>query len=158
MTYTLQLRNGDDSTKWTGDEITVDFTIAMNPGFTFNFNNPIITIPTPMSEDDVISKTAKWNVVTMNLNMNTQTINIKSTEAGGLTLSGGAINFDTAATMTVFEKLLALCTDPAKKKLYVNDTTEPFALVEIESYTASINPGGKDIVEHSLNLVVSSDM
>jgi hypothetical protein len=158
MTYLLKIVNGDDSDKWTANELYVDFTNGLNPSFTFNFSNPIITIPTPMSEDDVISKTAKWNVVTMNLNMNTQTINIEAKESlTGLTLSSGAINFDTAATMTVFEKLLALSMDSAKKKLYINDSSEPFALVEIEGYRASVGAGAKDLIEHSLTLVVSSD-
>lgn len=147
MTYLLKIEN-DSGT------VSVDMT-AYNPNFVFQFSNPIITIPTPMDESAITADT-KWNVVTMNLNMNTQTIQIsfKESATGGIGGSAGVPNFTTPSTF--FEKLVVLATTPTKKKLFINHATTVFAHCEIEGYTATVSPGAKDFVEHSLTLVLSS--
>jgi hypothetical protein len=149
MTYLLKIADSSGT-------VSVDMT-QMNPNFVFQFSNPIITIPTPMDETNVIGPSATWNVVTMNLNMNTQNVQITFKETSGIGNLGSAVNFVTNPT-TVFEKLLHLATDPTKKKLFINDDAAYFAYVEIEGYNATVSPGGKDFVEHSLNLVLSSSM
>ena len=146
MTYLLKIANS-------GGTVSVDMT-AMNPNFTFNFNNPIITIPTPMDETASIGPSSLWSVVTMNLNMNEQTIQINFKEVSGIGNLGSAVNIVTPTT--VFEKLMNLAIDHTKKKLYINDATAYFAMVEIQGYNATVAAGGKDFVEHSLTFVVAS--
>lgn len=150
MTYALKLTG--PTGEWEVDLST------MHPNFTFQYNNPIISIPTPMDETDVLNPKNKWSVVTLNLNMSTQTILINFKEQSGLTTNGGTLNL--VSPTTTFEKILKLACDyPTEaKKLYINDTSEEFGDVEIEGYNATIPPGGKDYVEHSLTLVLSSPL
>jgi len=148
MTYLLKITDNAGT-------LSVDMS-AMNPSFTFNFSNPIITIPTPMDEAAPIDAKSKWNVVTMNLNMNTQTINIVFEETSGITVLGSPINW--ATPTTVFEKLLTMATDPDKKKLYVNDDSAEFCLCEIKGYNVTVDTGRKDLLKHSLTLVIAANM
>jgi hypothetical protein len=147
MTYSLYLTSYDHT-------VVVDLT-AMNPNFTFDYNNPLIKIPTPW-EDMPDDPTKKWNVVTLNINMSSQTVLLDFTEMSGLGNLGSAVNFD--APVTVFEKMLYLCRqrDEYKKQLWVNDAK--FGDVEIEGYRVSIPAGRKDLVQHSVTLVLILNM
>jgi hypothetical protein len=141
MTYKLTLANQDDT-------ISVDM-MPLNPQFTFNISNPIITIPTP-TDETTASGAPKFNVYTINIGMLTSTFNIVLKEYGGL----GTIP-PPSPPVTVHEKLFSLSYwDKKYKCLYVNgDYAIP---VQIQGYRVSLSPGAKDIVDHTLTMVLTN--
>jgi hypothetical protein len=143
MTYSVKITSFDGG-------VVVDMT-NMNPNFSFDFNNPIIKIPTPMDPDRSLDNQSKWKTVTFNLNMCLQTVMIDFTEPSGLGVLGSAPNWSSSCS-TVFEKIMYLATElnENKKILYINDAV--FGLVEIEGYRVSIEAGRKDLVKHTLTL------
>lgn len=147
MTYSLKLTSTDGL-------IVVDMT-NMNPTFSYDYNNPIIKIPTPKDETLMLTKKNLWSTVTLNLNMNLETVMIDFTENSGFGVNGAPINF--ATPTTVFEKIIHLAMQPneKKKKLLVNE--EFFGFVEIEGYRISNEAGKKDLVTHHLTLPLVSD-
>jgi hypothetical protein len=143
MTYILKITDVNETAS-----TAVDMT-HMNPQFSYRFSNPVIVIPTPMSEEWATKSSDIWSTVTISLNMSQVSVTITFKEAGGLVGTGG---FDINTPVTVFERLMHLSRKAEPKKLFVNNSTDEMAPVAIMAYTAVTNPGQKDIVEHSLTL------
>ena len=155
MTYLLKLAGPLGATP-TWD---IDMT-NMNPSWSYRYHNPLIQIPTPAPTPDDRTvgtpMTDTWAVVTININMSQSMITIKFKEYGGLTKNNEGANIINPTT--VYERMLVLCSEPKKKRLYINDSVAEFGEVSIISYTADIAPGSKDIIDHSVTLVMSSTM
>ena len=128
-------------------DISIDLA-KMNPDFSLSVTNPLIDFSTP-TEDITTTGNATFNVYAINIGFLTNGITLTFTEAGGL----GSI-YRTTRT-TVFEKLFYLAFfDKTYKKLYLNDTD--FIPVAITSYRAHVGPGKKDIVDHTLGLMITN--
>jgi hypothetical protein len=152
MTYLLKLTGP-------AGEYEIDMT-AMHPAFTFSYNNPIIVIPIPMDPDATIEDPKNtWAPVVINLNMSEVRVMITFQEMSGIGNDGAAPSFSSTSATTVFEKMLALCTQFPwdKKKLFVNSDTTEFSSVEIADYRARVDPGNKDLVQHDLTLVLCNN-
>jgi len=140
MTYALSLKDQDGS-------IVVDL-MAVNANVTFNVTNPIIDIPTPAAE---VTETGlpEFNVYTINIGFLRSTININFKEAGGF----GSV-FNTTRT-TYFEKLYYLSNYVKGYKLLYVDHASGIP-VQIMGYRANVAPGAKDIVDHTLTLLIGN--
>jgi hypothetical protein len=128
----------------------------MNPTFNFDYNNPVITIPTPFEEVTVNDNLSFWKTVSLNLNMSSQTVIIEFSESSGIGNNGAAPNY--FQPVTVFEKIINLTCRPNEKKkiLYMNGGF--FGFVEISGYRLRNDPGRKDYVIHTLSLAVVSSV
>ena len=128
-------------------DVSVDM-VAMNPDMTVTLSNPMIDFAAP-TVDIAPTGAASFNQYTFNIGFLTNGITITFTESGGV----GSLYNTTRAT--VFEKLFYLSYfDKPYKKFYMNDTD--YIPVAITSYRAHMGPGKKDIVEHTLGLVISN--
>jgi len=127
--------------------ISVDLAAA-NPDFSLSINNPLIDFSTPTA-DIAINAAPVFNVYAINIGFLTNGITLTFTEKGGV----GSL-YRTART-TYFEKLFYLAFfDKTYKKFYLNDTD--FIPVAITAYKAHVGPGKKDIVDHTLGLMITN--
>lgn len=126
--------------------IVVDL-VKMNPDFSLSITNPLIDFSTP-TDDVSVNGATVFNVYAFNIGFLTNGITLTFTEDGGL----GSLY--TTTRTTVFEKLFYLAFfDKTYKKFYLNDTD--FIPVAITAYRAHVGPGKKDIVDHSLSIMIT---
>jgi hypothetical protein len=129
--------------------ISVDLASA-NPDFSLSINNPLIDFATP-TEDLTVTGTAVFNVYAFNIGFVSNGITLTFTESS----SGGVGSLYRTTRTTFFEKLFFLAFfDKTYKKLYLNDTD--FIPVAITSYRAHVGPGKKNIVDHTLGLMITN--
>lgn len=127
--------------------LSVDFS-KMNPDFTLTVNNPLIDFAKP-TDDVPVTGSATFNVVAINIGFLSNGITISATEEGGL----GSLY--TTTRTTTFEKLFYLTYfDKSYKNFYLNDT-DPIP-VSITNYRAHVGTGKKDIVDHTLSLMITT--
>jgi hypothetical protein len=139
--------------KLTSDDglVSIDMS-SMGAGVSFIGNNPYIIVepPAPSTASNIAYE--NFNAVVINLAMFAPRVSISFTEKTGL----GTDPFNLSARTTIFSKLLYLFqTDKGKKKLYINSSSN-YLYCQISAYRANNISGQKDIVNHSLDLVLVS--
>lgn len=147
MTYMLKLVENCVTTP-----VEIDFT-SLNPTFTFNYSNPVISINMP-KDKNAGSIFDGWNSVIINLNMCSVTVTIEWMDLAGVGVAG-AIPAEDAPT-TTFEKMMYFTKQGLPVVLYINDAGTKFGVATIERWNAKVIAGQKDIVNHSVTLIMTS--
>lgn len=134
--------------------LSIDIT-NYSPQFAFTITNPMIQYDPPQPEAGSATASENFNSVVVNLAMFAPRITLNFTEKTGI----GDDPFDwsdVTQSSTNFVKLSYLAQiDKELKCLYVNDASN-CVYCQISSYRATCNAGEKDIVKHSLDLVLIS--
>jgi hypothetical protein len=133
----------------TNQAATVSVNLALsNPDFSLTINNPLIDFSTP-TDDIAYNAAPTFNIYAINIGFLTNGVTLTFKESGGL---GSILN---ATRSTVFEKLFYLSFfDKTYKKFYLNDTN--YIPVSITAYRVHVGPGMKDLVEHTLTLMITN--
>jgi len=127
--------------------ISVDLA-DMHTDFSLTLNNPLIDFSTP-TDDIAVGAAPAFNVYAINIGFLTNGVTLTFKEDGGL---GSLLN---ATRTTVFEKLFYLTFfDKTYKKFYLNDTN--YIPVSITAYRAHVGPGMKNIIDHTLTLMITN--
>lgn len=136
--------------------LSVDIT-NYSPNFSFIITNPLIQFDPPQPTTGSATASQNFNSVVVNLAMFAPRISLTFTEITGI----GDDPFDWSNVMqssTNFVKLAYLSQiDKELKCLYLNDATN-CAYCQIASYRATCVGGQKDIVNHTLELVLISEV
>lgn len=130
-----------------GSTVSVDMT-NLNPTYTYSGTNPQAIIPPPTP--DTASSTAynNTNAVAINLGMMMTYVDVSFTSKDGI----GA--YDMTTLDTNHKKLKWLFEgQKTYKRLYVNDAAN-YLRVQILNYRCTNVAGQKDIVNHSLTMVL----
>lgn len=148
MVYSFKITSNDGST------VVADLT-NLNPTISFSMRNPVATLPVPYPA--TASATAYSNVNTVSINFKMLMVNVSvsftTKDTGGF--GDDAYNFTSLTTL--FQKLMYLGTlDRMKKRIYLNSTTN-YLWGQITSYSADNVAGQKDIVRHTIELVLVGD-
>lgn len=134
--------------------ISVDMS-NYSPQFNFTISNPFIQYDPPQPEAGSATAYENFNSVVVNLAMFAPRVTLTFTETTGI----GDDPFNWASVTqdaTNFVKLSYLAQiDKNLKRLYVNDE-DNCVYCQISNYRATCVAGEKDIVRHSLDLVLIS--
>lgn len=126
----------------------------LNPKFTFTGTNPLIVIEPPAPPTASSTAYSNFNAICVNLAMFAPRITISFTETGGLTSNP----FDLTQNSTIWSKLMYLFQiDKNKKRLYVVHATN-YLYCQISTYRVTNDAGQKDLLNHTVELVLLSSV
>jgi hypothetical protein len=126
----------------------------LDPKFTFTGTNPLILVKPPAPLTASSTAYSNFNAICVNLAMFAPRISISFTESGGLTTNP----FDLTQSTTIWSKLMYLFqVNKDKKRLYVVHATN-YLYCQIETYRVTSDAGQKDILNHTIELVLLSSV
>lgn len=117
-----------------------------------DIKNPIAVIALPTNSGNATAY-SNFNTVTVNIKMLNVYINVSFTSKDGF--GDDPYNFSSVtSSSTIFKQLSYLASiDATKKRLYLNSASN-YLYCQILDYDASTSGGKKDIITHTLQLVV----